>query len=230
MAVGTCCCRSISVFKCSSCRFFDFCPAAYSPEEKITSQKESEQGRQPREGLTSNATIFSSKPITPTLWRGRGAVKASAVLPWRCRGPFLKDRLEATWKTATYPVCSRPHSNTKGSFLTGLLSAAVNWHVSAWGKSEVRGVQFNHRPHVWRTGMRQRSMNELTGTKQPVTFDKPWILTLLAQVLSAFLIHCMCHIYGFFFLPGCWETVTFFLLQSYYKVKLWRFNILKLCL
>lgn len=71
-------------------------------------------------------------------------------------------------------------------------------------------------------------MNELIGTKQPVTFDKLLMLALLAQVLSAFLIHCMCNIYGF--LPGCWETVTFFLLQSYFKVKLWRFNILKLYL
>lgn len=54
-------------------------------------------------------------------------------------------------------------------------------------------------PDVWRTLMRQREMNELIGTKQPITFDKLLIPTLLAQVLSAFLIHCMCNIYGFFF-------------------------------
>lgn len=45
-------------------------PAAYSAKEKITSQKKSQQGQQPREGMTSNPTIFPSKltPNTPTLW------------------------------------------------------------------------------------------------------------------------------------------------------------------
>lgn len=100
--------------------FFCLYPAADSPEEKITSQKESKQGRQPWEGMTSNAAIFSSKPITPTPWRGWGPWKRPACSRCAAVDHFSRTILRQPWKTATYPVCSRPHSNTKYSFLTVL--------------------------------------------------------------------------------------------------------------
>lgn len=164
---GTCCCRSIwlsdvsNVISClySAHSLFSW-RENYFPEEEQTGTA-TLRGYDPHSNYLFFQTDHSCS--VERMWGINTCRNSkSTMLLLHCRGPSFKEGFKTSWKTAIYPVCDHPHSNTKYSFLTVLLLAAVKWRVSAWGKSlaahhlKCTCVQFNHRLEIQRNQMIRR--------------------------------------------------------------------------